>query len=207
MNICAEKPAHRKSAKRHSNSMTDMNEFDLISIICLFAFGSCNSPATQKSHFNLNDSTSTDQGTNQKPTDSFKLWYSFAGLGSGYGTMQPTFKVTGTDYVYTLEQNSTFTGKYDKKPEFICKGTLRASSIDSILILVKDIKDTLVYKVNPGIMSGGIHSISVKNEKTDVTFRLHNASDPTAQKIVDILNSNIPVDKQRLWLFDFPDEK
>jgi hypothetical protein len=72
---------------------------------------------------------------------------------------------------------------------------------------VKDFKDTLVYKTNVGISSGGIHNISVQFEKTNVTFQLHNASDPNAQKIVDIINSNIPADKQRLWLFNFPDEK
>lgn len=56
-------------------------------------------------------------------------------------------------------------------------------------------------------MSGGIHSISVENDKINITFRLHNASDSTAQKIVDILNSNIPADKQKLRLFGFPNEK
>jgi hypothetical protein len=40
-----------------------------------------------------------------------------------------------------------------------------------------------------------------------VTFQLHNASDSNAQKIVDILNSNIVAGKERLWLFNFPDEK
>ena len=181
-------------------------KFYAIYIIDFLLFGSCNSPTAKEIHIN-NDSTPTVQETNQKPTSSFKLWYSYAGLGSGYGSMQPTFRVTGADYVYNLEQNSSFTGKYDKKPEFICKGKLRASSIDSIINLVKDIKDTLVYKTNTGIMSGGIHNISVKNDKINITFQLHNASDPTAQKIVDILNFNIPADKQRLWLFDFPDEK
>ncbi len=138
--------------------------------------------------------------------ETFKLSYSYSGCGSGMGSMQPTFRVTGKTYVYTSEQNSYY-GKPDKKPESICDGTLRTSSIDSILNIVKVIKDTLVYKTNVGIMSGGIHNISVQFEKTNLTFRLHNTSDPTAQKIVDILNSNIPADKQKLWLFDFPDEK
>lgn len=138
--------------------------------------------------------------------EAFKLYYSFSGLGSGMGSMQPTFRVTGKNYVYTNEQNSYY-GKPDKKPESICEGTLRASSIDSILNIVKDIKDTLVYKTNTSIMSGGLHNISVEYEKINVTFQLHNASDPTAKKIVDILNSNIPADKQRLWIFDFPNEK
>ena len=129
--------------------------------------------------------------------ENFKLYYSTSGLGSGMGSMQPTFKVTGKNYVYTSEQNSYY-GKPNKKPENICVGTLRTSSIDSILTILKDIKDTLIYKFNPGIMSGGIQNISVKYEKINVTFKLHNASDSTAQKIVDILNTNIPADKQKL---------
>jgi hypothetical protein len=136
----------------------------------------------------------------------FKLYYSYSALGSGMGSMQPTFRVNGENYVYTREQNSYY-GKPDKKPENICKGRLRSSSIDSILNIVKDIKDSLIYKTNTGIMSGGIHNISILHEKRKLTFELHNASDPTAQKIVDILNSNIAAGKQRLWLFSLPDEK
>lgn len=182
-------------------------KLNTIYIIGLFALCSCNSPTAEEIHFTKNDSILTFQETNQKPTSSFKLWYSYAGLGSNYGSMQPTFKVTGADYGYNLEQNSSFTGKYDKNPEFVCKGKLRASSIDSIINLVKDIKDTLIYVTNTGIMSGGIHNISIKKDKINITFQLHNASDPTAQKIVDILNSNIPTDKERLWLFDIQNEK
>lgn len=138
--------------------------------------------------------------------ESFKLYYSYSGLGSGMGSMQPKFIVNGREFVYTKEQNSYF-GKPSMKPDSVCKGTLRTTSIDSILNVVKDINDTLIYKTNTGIMSGGIHDISVKFGKINLTFRLHNATDSSAQKIVDILNSNISESKEKLWLFDFPDEK
>jgi hypothetical protein len=95
----------------------------------------------------------------------FKLYYSYSALGSGMGSMQPTFRVNGANYVYTREQNSYY-GKPNKKPENICKGRLRNSSIDSILNIVKGIKDSLVYKTNTGIMSGDVHNISVVHEKT-----------------------------------------
>ncbi|MDZ4752036.1 MAG: hypothetical protein SGI87_10505 [Flavobacteriales bacterium] len=153
------------------------------------------------------DSSLTIQETHLTKQDTFRLWYSYAGLGSGYGTMQPTFRVIGTDFIYTFEQNSSFTGQFDRKSEIVCKGKLRTSSIDSITTLLKDIKDTLVYKTNTGIMSGGIHTISIASDTIHVTFQLHNASDSTARKIVDMLNSHIPKDKKKLWLFDFPDEK
>lgn len=118
------------------------------------------------------------------------------------GSMQPTFRVIGNKYVYTQEQNSYYE-KSDKKPQAICEGTLRFSAIDSILNIVKDIQDTLVYRTNIGISCGGIHHISVRYEKTKMTFGLLNASDPRAQKIVEILNTNIPADKPKLWLFNF----
>jgi len=148
------------------------------------------------------ESTPTDTGK----YEIFNLSYLYAGLGSGMGSMQPTFIVKGKNYVYTREQNSYY-GKQDKKTERISDGTLRNSSIDSILDIVKNIKDTFVYKTNVGVMSGGVHHISVEYEKTKVTFQLHNAYDSTAQKIINILNTNIPANKQRLWLFDFPIEK
>ena len=176
-----------------------------IYLICyagLFILCGCNNPqAMKKKPIKPHDSSLTVQETHLTKQDTFRLWYSYAGLGSGYGTMQPTFRVIGTDFIYTFEQNSSFTGQYDRKPEIFCKGKLRTSSIDSITNLVKDIKDTLVYKTNTGIMSGGIHNISIASDNINVTFRLHNASDSTAQKIVDILNSNIPKDKKKLWLF------
>jgi hypothetical protein len=157
---------------------------DLTLIICLFLF--CNS--------GLIDNTAP---TDRNDYDNFKLTYSCSGLGSGMGSMQPTFKVSGTDYMYTYQQNS-FYGVPDKQPDTICIGTLRSSSIDSIVDLVKDIQDTIVYRTNLGIMSGAIQHLWVTHDNIEVTFKLHNANDTTAQKIVDILNSNIPANKKRL---------
>lgn len=169
----------------------------------LLVFFSCNSKTTAQNDLNPNELAK--QVKNGEYED-FKLYYSYAGLGSGMGSMQPKFRETGTNYVYTFEQNSFYT-KPDKQPEPRYNGILRNSSIDSIINLVKDIKDTLIYKTNAGIMSGGIHNLSVSFGKINVTFQLHNAYDPTAQKILDILNSNIPDDKEKLWIFDFQAEK
>jgi hypothetical protein len=168
--------------------------FNLLCFIAVIAFCNCTSIDTLPVY---QEDSLTEQYT-------FKLWYSYSGLGSDYGSMQPTFRVENTDFIYTLEQNGTFTGKIDKKPEFVCKGKLRSTSIDSIIDLVKDIKDTLIYKTNPNVMSGGVHTIGVENHKVNIIFRLHNVHDSTAQKMVDILNSNIPADKAKLWIFDFP---
>lgn len=127
----------------------------------------------------------------------FKLYYSFSGLGSNMGSLQPVFRASGESYIYTLEQNSYFS-QPQKLTESICTGKLRTSSIDSILNIVEDIKDTLITKSNYRIKSGGIDILTVNYEKTNLTFQLQNASDSTASKIIDILNSNIPNDKRKL---------
>ncbi len=68
----------------------------------------------------------------------FKLTYISVGLGSGYNSMQPVFKVNGTDCIYTLEENSSFTGEFTKEPDTLFIGKFRESSIDSIVELIKN---------------------------------------------------------------------
>ncbi len=140
---------------------------------------------------------------NSSKYENFSLTYLYAGLGSGYNSMQPVFKVNETNYLYTLEENSSFTGEFTKEPKTICSGKIRTSSIDSIIQLTENIEDTLIYNNNPGIMSGGIHSVHISNNNDNLTFKLHNASDSIAEEVVAILNSNIPKDKKKLWLFQF----
>jgi hypothetical protein len=168
----------------------------------------CNSNTAGETKSNLSELKTNDplKESNNDGYKGFKLYYSYAGLGSGMGKMEPTFRATGTDYVYTFEQNSYYS-KPDKKPELRCKGILRTSSIDSVVNIVKAIKDTLIYKTNVHILSGGIGNLSVTYGKRTVSFQLHNAYDKTAQKILDIINSNIPDTEEKLWLFKFPDSK
>jgi hypothetical protein len=129
-----------------------------------------------------------------------------AGLGSMIGSKQPTFRVDGINYLYTLEQNS-FYGEKTKEPDTICSGTLRQTSIDSIISLVQRIGDTLIYNTTIGVMSGGIHEIGITYDTIHLAFRLHNASDPNAEIIVAILNSNIPKDISKLLLFNIPENE
>ena len=147
----------------------------------------------------LSCSAQNDYSTSLK--DKFKLTYMYAGLGSGMGSKQPVLRVKGINYLYTLEQNSYY-GEKTLEPDTICSGTLRQASIDSIIELTKSLGDTLVYNTNSSVMSGGIHEIIISHTEIDLTFRLHNASDPIAEKIVAILNSNLPVEVRKLWLFN-----
>lgn len=158
----------------------------------------CNSSPKHTTSINPNDSASSIISK----YNNFRLRYTYVGLGCNFGSMYPTFRVRGINYVYSLEQNSIYNTKYNKKPKFICNGKLRVSSLDSIINIVKNIKDTIVYQTNNGSMTGVNHYISVKFEKKHINFHLHNDWDSSAQKIVKILNSNIPPKKRKLWLFD-----
>lgn len=159
---------------------------------------SCNSPEAPEISIDSKHLERKIQEPKKIPANVFRLYYSYAGLGSNFGSMEPDFEVIGRHYRYYLKQNTFYSDRAQKKPEFVCQGKLRSSSIDSILDLVKEIKDTLISKTDPGIMSGGIQSILIKKDTINVRFSLHNVSDPRAEKIVQILNSNIPADKQKL---------
>lgn len=182
-------------------------KFHLIAIYCFLSLLSCNSHTKSENKIKKTAIELAIHKASEKQKELFNLWYSFAGLGSNMGSLQPTFKVLGLEYIYKLEQNSSFSGEFDEKPEFICQGKLRQTSIDSIFNLVKNIQDSVIYNTNIYISSGGIHYITIKYKTKDIAFTLHNATDTTAQKIVDILNSNIPKNKKKLWLSNFPDEK
>ncbi|GEM_PF-1964392 len=134
-------------------------------------------------------------------SNEFYLSYIYAGLGSGMGSKQPSFVVTGNEFLYTSEQNSYYE-KQTLDPDTICKGIIRQSSIDSIIQIIGNVEDTLIYNTNAGVSSDGIHYIYIKSGDKDLKFSLHNASDSTAKKIVEILNSNIPIRNRKLFLFD-----
>jgi len=120
--------------------------------------------------------------------------------------MQPVFKVNGEKFTYTSEQTSYYKGTKLKPVKPLSMGHFRISSIDSILSLAAQIKDTLVYRTNVHIMSGGIHYITVKADGIKLVFDLHNASDPVAGKIVRILNTYIRNEKDKLWLFEWEEK-
>jgi hypothetical protein len=65
------------------------------------------------------------------------------------------------------------------------------------------IEDRTIYNTTLGVMSGGVHSIHIEYLNRSLTFTLHNASHPLAEKIITILNSNIPKDQPELWLYNF----
>jgi hypothetical protein len=137
-----------------------------------------------------------------KEYENFELGYISVGMGSNQFSMQPVFKVKGTDYIYTMQQTYSFVGEPIASPDTVCSGKIRKTSLDSIINLVKDIPDSVIYRVNHSIMSGGIHEIWINYKDISIRWTLHNAYDPIAEQIVAILNSNLPADKRGLWVWD-----
>jgi hypothetical protein len=129
---------------------------------------------------------------------SFYLSYDLAGLGSNLGKFQPTIKIHGTKFLYTYEQNSYWGEERNKRIDTISVLPFRQTSIDSILEIIKEMKDTTIHRYHFGIMSGGIHFLTVSNGIDTISFNMRNTFDYTALKIANILNTYLPKDKQ-LW--------
>ena len=132
----------------------------------------------------------------------FRLNFTSVGLGSNFTSMQPVFNVEGNKFIYTSEQTGYYEGAETRKPDTIYQGKFRKSSVDSIMHLVSGIKDTLIYRTNIHVSSGSIQYITIYKDEFHLEFDLHNASDPTAQRIVNILNNYIPEEERKLWLWD-----
>ena len=157
-------------------------------IVCLFIRAGCSNMLEE-------------QNTKHQQYSDLKLTYSCVGLGSNFGRKAPTFKAMGRRFVLILQQNS-FLNQPNKSIDTICSGLLRITSIDSIINLLEEVKDTQIYRTNAGIMSGDIQTISILTDSINTTFTLHNATDPILEKLVQILNSNLPLGKRRLVLFE-----
>jgi len=133
----------------------------------------------------------------------FKLSYTICGMGSNSYSSFPAFHARGNTFEYTSEQNG-FMEKNAKRatPVVICKGNIRYSAIDSIIALVNQSPELNSYSTNTGIMSGTINYLIVEIEGVKHEFTMHNAGNPIAKQVVDILNSHIPADKEKMWVWD-----
>ena len=116
-------------------------------------------------------------------------------MGSNLGHFLPTLRIYNDKFIYAKEQNS-YWGKRSKRKEFISKGPIRLSSVDSIIALVNGLKDSSIYRTNACIMSGCIYYITIANGRDTTKFTLHNTFDFTALKIIDIINPYLPIDKK-----------
>ena len=113
------------------------------------------------------------------------------------GKLAPTIQIKGTNFLYTYEQNSYY-GEKSKRADTICVKKFRQTSIDSILEIIKYLKDTAIKEYNFCIMSGGIHFLTITNGIDTTSFQLSNTFHYTALKVANILNVYVPEDK-KLW--------
>jgi flagellar basal body rod protein FlgC len=144
--------------------------------------------------------------SNLESDKEFKFNYVYAGLGSGMGNKGPRFRITGNNFIYTKQQNSSWTGEYNKSIDTICQGKIRKSSIDSIKEITNGITELRIYETNPNVMSGGIVNIIISYNQKRIEFTLHNASHPKAKEIIEIVDSNIPKKHNKLYLWKDWDE-
>jgi len=121
--------------------------------------------------------------------------YAVSGLGSNMGSFEPTVRVVNGKFTYTYEQNS-YRFERDKSIRQISKGIFRQSSIDSIFDLMGKLKDTLIFRVNPCIMSGAIYFLTIAEGQDTTKFEMGNTFDSTAIKIIQIINQYLPNDKK-----------
>jgi hypothetical protein len=131
----------------------------------------------------------------------FKLEYVRIGFGSNMWTMQPVFRVHGTTFVYTSEEVWIIPEQKEIRRDTLLTGDLRITAVDSIKNLIGAMKDSVIYR-SGAILSGSKSYITVTTNDKEISFQLHNASDTTAEKIVDILNSHIPAGYRKLHIFN-----
>ena len=130
----------------------------------------------------------------------FKLRFVTVGFGSNWFEMEPVFNIDGTNFIYTSEEVWIMPGQTKIQRDTLLSGNFRTSSIDSISNLINELKDTAIYKTNIHILSGSAAYLQVSNDTKKINFKLHNASDATADKIVAILNSYIPKGYDKLFI-------
>jgi hypothetical protein len=135
----------------------------------------------------------------------FGLFYSYFPLGINPKPMQPTFRVSGNKYTYTKEFNGYPDEPY-RKPITISEGEFRVASIEAILDIVKVANDTVISKSNGEINEGGTLMMTVTYQKINWMFIIQNSPDAAAHQIINILNNNIPRDKEKLPLIEFPED-
>lgn len=136
-------------------------------------------------------------------TEDFKLLFMTIGFGSNYFSMQPLFRVNGARFVYTSEEVWISPGQRIIERDTLLSGVFRKSSIDSIVRLISNLKDTAIRRSNVRVSSGSACSLEIISEFKRITFWLHNKSDTTADQIVKILNSYIPQELNKLYISNF----
>ncbi len=127
----------------------------------------------------------------------FYLEFVKVGFGSNKFRMQPAFRITDSTFVYTSEQIWIRPGQVAAK-DTLLTGTFRKSAADSIRLLVYALPDSIIDRPGNGIISGSGKFITIITDGKKWSFNLFNASEPTADRIIDILNTHLPKNLSKL---------
>lgn len=102
------------------------------------------------------------------------------------------FTVKGNRFFYTYGEVWKLPKQNKITKDTLLVGSFRLSSMDSIANMIRQIEDTVIYKWDQHVVSGGsMVNIEVSTENKKLRFDLTNISDPVADKVVAILNSYI----------------
>jgi hypothetical protein len=69
------------------------------------------------------------------------------------------------------------------------------------MLVFNELSDTAIYETNLSVMSGGVHTITMATSIKMVKISLHNANHALADRIVAIINEDLPEGVVKLWLY------
>jgi hypothetical protein len=130
--------------------------------------------------------------TRKSKKPSFYIEYKCYWIGiSVIVPLQPILVIEDSQFNY-----SNFRGS--KMVETIREGHFRQSSIDSILSLIAPLTDSTIQKINPFVINGNTHLLTITSGTHSTKFKLSNSFNRTAFKIVTIINQYLP-QNDRIW--------
>lgn len=123
----------------------------------------------------------------------FYYHYVMCGLGSNIGSMMPNMTITRQTLICLDKQNS-YHNKPDKEPDTICVVTISKGAVDSIVGLVRGLKDSSYFNWNRAIMSGIDNYLIIATGADTVTYHLTNTANEITWHSLEIINPYLPAE-------------
>lgn len=126
-------------------------------------------------------------------SEDFYLDYSFAGLGLNTGVPSLGVRIEGTSFKLFEQQNTCTSGP--KYPEgLVYEAELSQDAILELGLLFAEVSDTTIYNSNVSIVNGGVYTLVMHDSGKNFKLSLHNSAHKWAERLVLILNPEIPAD-------------
>lgn len=134
-------------------------------------------------------------------SNEFQLRFSFAGLGDNLGSPAMGFQLEGNHFKIVSEVNKCHEGGLDTNSTTMTEGEMSEESMTALMEVFNESNDTVIYKTDLTVASGGVHTLTMATSIKMVKFSLHNESHPTAKKIIAIINEGLPEGVEKLWIY------